>query len=685
MTPQQLVDDVVDAPAWAAPGGWSTSPVARAAALSAGYLALCLILDRLTFIGALHGVGITPWNPSTGLAMALLIVKGTGYIPLILGAELLSSATLPIVTVPAAPLLLGSLIVAIGYGGAAAMLRHGGFRSDLRRSSDAVKLLIVTVIGSGVVAWSYVAVYAVAGIVPWRGLFEAGYHFWIGEAIGIVVFVPPVLLLRERIIRNSAEHGSASRQLLEFAAQGAAIVMALAVVFSGDGVDHSLGLFYLLFLPLIWIAMRHGQPLTNWAVLAIQLGLIAGLEVQGYSEPTLRAFQLLMFALAATGLMLGAVVSERHRLSRALVESECRRTAILNTARDGVMTLDARGRIESVNPAVERLFSRRDQHLIGRDVAELVEDAPDLLQRLKIAAGSPPSESDCREFDARRADGGTFPIELSAGRFDLEAAEHYTVVIRDITARRKAEAQYREHQAELAHVSRISLAGEMAAGLAHELSQPLTAITAFGRGCLRLLVQPASEPEMLHEGIAEVVHQAERAGDILDRLREFVRGGENRRILTEPKTLIDAAVSFTRAESVRQRIEVEAAADPGLPTVLADRIQIEQVLLNLLRNAMEAMDGADSERRSIVVTARRKNPHAVEFSVADSGPGVNREVKDSIFEPFVTTKPLGMGMGLSISRSIIESHGGSLRMVRRLPSGTIFFFDLPSADAQREH
>jgi two-component system sensor kinase FixL len=683
MTPQQLADDVVEAPAWAAPARWSTSPVVRTAALSLGFVALYLVLDRLTFIGALHGVGITPWNPSTGLALALLLVKGPGYAPLVLGAELLSNATLPTVPVPAAPLLLGSLVVAIAYGSAAATLRHGGFQANLHRSSDAVMLLIVTVISTGVVAWSYVAAYAFAGIVPWRGLFEAGYHLWIGEAIGIVVFVPPLLLRHERITRNPAEYGSALRQLLELAAQGASIVMALAVVFSGAGVDNTLGLFYLLFLPLIWIAMRHGQPVTNWAVLVIQLGLIAGLEVQGYSEPTLRAFQLLMFALAATGLMLGAVVSERHRLSRALVESECRRTAILNTARDGVMTIDARGCIESVNPAVERLFSWANQRLIGRDVTELVENAPDLLHRVKIAAGLAPSESDCREFDARRADGSTFPIELSAGRFDLEAAEHYTVVIRDITARRKAEAQYREHQAELAHVSRVSLAGEMAAGLAHELSQPLTAITAFGRGCLRLLAQPVPEAEVLHEGVAEVVHQAERAGDILDRLREFVRGGENRRVLTEPKTLIDAAVSFTRAEAVRQRVEVEAAADPGLPTVLADRIQIEQVLLNLVRNAMEAMDGADSERRSIVVTASRKSQHAVEFSVADSGPGVNREVKDTIFEPFVTTKPLGMGMGLSISRSIIESHGGSLRMVRRLPSGAIFFFDLPADAAER--
>jgi two-component system sensor kinase FixL len=389
-----------------------------------------------------------------------------------------------------------------------------------------------------------------------------------------------------------------------------------------------------------------------------------------------------MFALAATGLMLGAVVSERSRLALALVDSEGRRTAILNTARDGVLTIDARGSIQSINPAVERLFSRPSHQLIGRDVSELVEDVPDLVPRLKLASHSPASEAACWELDARRADGSTFPIEFSAGRFDLLGTEHYTVVIRDITLRRTAESRYREHQAELAHVSRVSLAGEMAAGLAHELSQPLTAITAYARGCLRLLAGSAPEPALLHEGITEVVQQADRAGDVLDRLREFIRGGGYHRGVTEVKPLIDAAISLTRTEAVQQEVEIEARIEPGLPAVLADRIQIEQVLLNLLRNAMDAMKAANTERRSIVVEARHKGDHAVGISVADSGPGVAPEVTDRIFEPFVTTKPLGMGMGLSISHSIVDAHGGSLRMAPSVPSGAIFFFDLPTDEME---
>jgi two-component system sensor kinase FixL len=220
----------------------------------------------------------------------------------------------------------------------------------------------------------------------------------------------------------------------------------------------------------------------------------------------------------------------------------------------------------------------------------------------------------------------------------------------------------------------------MAAGLAHELSQPLTAITAYARGCLRLLAGSMPESAVLHEGIAEVVQQAERAGDVLSRLREFVRGGQCQRALIDVRPLIDGALSLTRIEAIPRQIEIEMQIDLGLPTVLADQIQIQQVLLNLLKNAIDAIDASNTERRLIVVRARQKSKRAIEISVADSGPGIAAEVMETLFDPFVTTKPLGMGMGLSISRSIVESHGGSLRMARNVPSGAIFLFDLPTAE-----
>jgi len=316
--------------------------------------------------------------------------------------------------------------------------------------------------------------------------------------------------------------------------------------------------------------------------------------------------------------------------------------------------------------------------LIGLDIGELIVGAPNQRPLMSRIVSSQSADGTAWELDARRADGQVFPIELSVGRCDSAGAEQYTLVIRDITLRRKTEARARQHQAELAHVSRVSLAGEMAGALAHELSQPLTAIAAYARGCLRLLAGPAPEPAMLHEGVSEVVQQAERAGDVLGRLREFVRGGAWRRAFVEVGPLIDAAVSLARIEAMQNEVEIEAPIDPGLPPVLADHIQIEQVLLNLLRNAIDAIATADSQKRLIVVEAHCKSGHTVQISVADSGPGVVAEVANRLFEPFVTTKPEGMGMGLSISRSIIESHGGRLRMFQTVASGATFVFDLPT-------
>jgi len=683
MTTEEAAHDVTHAWKRAAPFGWRANHGWREFALSIGYVALYLALDRLSFIGALHGIGITPWNPTAGLAMALLIIRGLRYAPLVMAAEVLSGAVLPVVSPSAVAIFLGSLIVTAGYTGAAAVLRHAGLETSLlRRSSDIVLILIAAIIGSGLVASGFVGSYALAGVIPWSDFVEGGFHFWIGDAIGIVVLLPPLLLLYNRIKQRAPPLQSVgSFHLGETAAQAASVILALAAVFSGMGGNNPLGLFYLLFPPLIWIATRRGLSAASWAVLAVQIGSIAGLEIRGHTELTLRAFQLFMFALAATGLMLGAVVSERRRLSLALVDSEGLRRAILDTVPDGILTIDERGGIRSINPAVETLFLRPSYQLIGHDVGELIENAPDLLSRLKRAVHSP-TTAGCRELDGRRADGTTFPIELSAGRFDLLGAEHYAVVLRDITLRREAEARDRQHQAKLAHVSRVSLAGEMAAGLAHELSQPLTAIIAYARGCLRLLAGPVPEPALLHEGIDEVVQQAERAADVLDRLREFVRGGEFRRALTEIKPVIDAAVSLVHSEAMQQEVEIEAIFDSGLPVVLADPVQIEQVLLNLLRNAMDAMETANTERRSIIVEARRSGKHAIEIAVADSGPGVAPEMTDAIFEPFITTKPLGMGMGLAISRAIIESHGGNLQMARGTGSGAIFIFNLPTAEAK---
>jgi len=648
-------------------------------ATAAGYVVVYLALDRVSFLWALHGVDVTPWNPPPGLTLTLLLVKGLGYGPAIVLAPLLSSQLLPLVHVPPLVGLASALVIASGYMGAAAILRYA-LQIDIRlwRARDLALLIIVATGAAGFVSFGFVAIYALAGLVQWTDSVEVAVQLWIGDAIGVVVLTPALLVARDRFRHVRLPQGpSFWLGALETLAQLASIAICLLVIFGFNHERYSFQLFYLLFLPVVWIAARRGLGGASWAVLLVQIGLIAALEFQDKSPEITRTFQLLMFAVAATGLMLGAVVSERQRVSRALSDSQGRLRAILDTARDGVLTIDNSGKIESVNPAIELLFGLPARLLVGRPVSDLLP-AVHAFERLISTARAPLMRGAREELDLRRTDGSVVPIELTVGQFGDPGDEHYTLVIRDISQRRQAEASARAHQSELAHVSRVSLAGGMASALAHELNQPLTAIAAYGRGCLRLLRQRAPEPLLMKEGVGQIVEQAERAGDIISRLREFVTAGTAQRSVVSVETLVEGAVALAQIEATQNGVEIRVHVAPNLPRVLADRIQIEQVLLNLLRNGMEAVLSSGASERLLSVEARAASSQAIEVSVADTGPGVAKELKDRLFEPFVTTKPLGMGLGLSISRSIIEAHEGQLRLISNADAGAVFAFDLPA-------
>ena len=213
------------------------------------------------------------------------------------------------------------------------------------------------------------------------------------------------------------------------------------------------------------------------------------------------------------------------------------------------------------------------------------------------------------------------------------------------------------------------------------MNQPLTAIVAYARGCLRLLRAPRPAPDMLHEGIDRIVEQGERAGEIINRLREFMRSGESQQSTVEVVDVIEAAAALAQAEATQNGVVINVRLGEPLPPLLVDRIQIEQVLLNLLRNATEALIAARCERRAIIIEARCCGENAIEITVADTGPGIPPDIEARLFHPFVTTKDHGMGLGLSISRSIIEAHGGSLRLVAGT-AGARFSLTLPTAEPE---
>jgi two-component system sensor kinase FixL len=270
-----------------------------------------------------------------------------------------------------------------------------------------------------------------------------------------------------------------------------------------------------------------------------------------------------------------------------------------------------------------------------------------------------------------RKDGTTFPMELAVGEVTSGSAPLFTGFLRDLTERQATQQRLQDMQAELIHMSRFTAMGEMASTLAHELNQPLTAVTSYLNGCRRLLNGTESVHNlMLRDAIDRAADQALRAGQIIRRLRQFVARGESERNVESLPRLIEEAGALALVGVKETGVKVSFELDRAAQFVLADKVQIEQVILNLIRNAIEAMQ--ETERRELVVSTVVQPPDMVEIRVADTGPGIAPEIASQLFHPFVTTKPNGMGVGLSISRTIIEAHGGRVWAEPNPEGGTIF-------------
>jgi two-component system sensor kinase FixL len=276
-----------------------------------------------------------------------------------------------------------------------------------------------------------------------------------------------------------------------------------------------------------------------------------------------------------------------------------------------------------------------------------------------------------------RKDGSTFPLELAVGEVKTGNGRAYTGFIRDLTERQETEARLQELQSELVHVSRLTAMGEMASALAHELNQPLSAIANYMKGSRRLLEDSSDERGMiLRDAVDKAGEQALRAGQVIRRLRDFVARGESERRVEDVRKLVEEASALALVGVKDKGVRVRFDFDPRVEFVLADKVQIQQVILNLMRNAIEAMD--ETERRELVVSSTPAADNMIRISVADTGSGISPDISTQLFQPFITTKRQGMGVGLSISRTIVESHGGTITPQPNPGGGTIFSFTLPA-------
>ena len=462
-------------------------------------------------------------------------------------------------------------------------------------------------------------------------------------------------------------------------AAGFAVEAALAAVLHGQG-------SYLYFVPAVLIA----SAFAGWGpgLLATGLGVVLGLAFVGEFRAlaTSDVVNGVVFALVGVGVSWRGELLRRLRVSAhdSAEDAEARAAhlkSILDSIPDAMIVIDERGLIQSFSAAAERLFGCAAAEALGKNVKILMpspyqEDHDNYLRRY-IRTGERRIIGIGRVVVGQRRDGSTFPMELAVGEMHVRQQRFFTGFIRDLTERQQTEARLQELQAELVHMSRLTAMGEMASALAHELNQPLSAIANYMKGSRRLLADRFDEgADQVRDAMDKAADQALRAGEIIRRLRDFVARGESERRVEDVKKLVEEASALALVGAKDRGVRVRFAFAPRLDFVLADKVQIQQVLLNLMRNAIEAME--DCAVRELTVATAPTPDDMIEISVADTGTGLAPEVSAQLFQPFVTTKRQGMGVGLSISRTIVESHGGAIAARPNSGGGTVFTFTLPA-------
>ena len=372
-------------------------------------------------------------------------------------------------------------------------------------------------------------------------------------------------------------------------------------------------------------------------------------------------------------------VSQQAAAAASLMAREEHLRSILETVPDAMVVIDERAIVQSFSATAQRLFGYQPDEVIGYNVNMLMpsphrENHDSYVERY-LNTGERRIVGIGRVVVGQRKDGSTFPMELSVGEMRSATVRYFTGFIRDLTERQRTEARLQELQAELVHMSRFTALGEMASTLAHEINQPLTAIANYLKGCKRLLEKGvAANAELLRDAVDQAADQALRAGQIIRHLRDFVARGESEHRVERLSKLVEEAAALALVGAKERGIRVSFHFSPRVERVLADRIQVQQVLLNLIRNAMEAMP--DTPRKELGIATLPVEEGLVEVRVSDTGTGIDPRVAEKLFQPFVTTKPQGMGVGLSICRTIVEAHGGRLWAEPNPAGGTLFRFTL---------
>src|SRR5215813_9899175 len=380
-------------------------------------------------------------------------------------------------------------------------------------------------------------------------------------------------------------------------------------------------------------------------------------------------------------------ITERKSAERALRESAGRMRALIETAVDGAILIDARGVVLMFNPACEKLFGYFAEEVIGKNVKMLMPEPyrheHDGYIANYLDSRKPKIIGIGREVLGLRADGSTFPMDLSVGEAKHQGGGSIFVgIIRDITSRKRTEADLQQTRAELARAARVTTLVELTAAIAHEVHQPLTGFVTSGNASLRWLAAEPPNLDAARRSVERMVDAGTRAGSVMARLRNLVRRTPSQKELLNINETILEAFALVDAEIHRNNISPHAELAKELPLVWGDRVQLQQVIFNLFTNAIEAMSAGDHAQRNLMVSSAKDGSSGVLVTIRDSGTGLDEDALSRLFEVFYTTKPHGMGIGLAVSRTIIQAHGGRLWATPNHPQGAAFQFTLPSKGEQ---
>ena len=512
-----------------------------------GYVAAYPLLDWLSYVEPFEGLDITPWNPQVGLSFPLVLLFGRRTIPFLFIAPLVSHLLLNFSPVDLREGFAHATVIGGGYSAAALFLMRPATRFDpaLPSTRDLILLMLTALVSTAFVAVGYVATTTLSGYLELQDFIEAMLSYWVGDLIGVMVVTPFVLvaLLRKHTVQMS----------LEVVLQFAAIVGALALVL-GFSEAAPLQLFYVLFLPIVWMALRGGLEGVTIGLLLTQLGLIIGVTLSPQPEG-FTALQTLMLVLTATGLIAGELVTEHRR----------------------------------------------------------------------------------------------------------------------------AEAKLLLQQKALARIAQVGGMKELSAAIAHELNQPLTAARTYAR-----LVAEAAREECVNSAdiadiAAKAVAQVERAAQVVRSLRSLLSLDRGNHLVCNVERLIREALALCEPELDQVNAKVRVANAGRISPVLVDSLQIEQTLLNLIRNSIDAFKAASISGGKILIEAAAAGEGFVEISVADNGPGFPTDVLENQFLPFSTTKAEGLGFGLVLCKTIVEAHGGRIWLGHAMRGASVHF-TLPAVD-----